>query len=70
MISIIFVIETISSLSDKVKFFVINFSSNSTWEDNGYPLPEFNPLTKHKICDIFLGSGWLQTYKKSRLYKS
>lgn len=47
VISIIFVIKTISSLSDKVKFFVINFSSTSTWEDNGYPLSEFNPLTKH-----------------------
>lgn len=41
----------ISSSSDKAKPFVMNFTSNSTLDDNDHPLPDFPPLS---FCFLYL----------------
>lgn len=37
-------------LSDKAELFAMNFTSNSTFDNQCYPLPDFPPFTKLKLC--------------------
>lgn len=47
-------LDVISSSSDKAKHFASIFSSNSTLDDKGHPLPDFPRLTKHNLTNILL----------------